>query len=215
MRMNEPGWIWSDAGPVSGLASVPFGLARRRRGGRGRLHVHFVELIFLGARLRQANDHGQRSQSTRSGKAKSRLPLPVLESRSGEASSCGTTWVEGDITTYRRISAVIRLSLRHPAYQNSRRPPVSSAAIQSSLSRRRDLQQAIRHKRGSNSTLSTGEQDLPHGSYLSFSRLALQSFGGPPGRRGHAALRQDHSGHAAGLLPAQPLQPGPHHPRTA
>jgi hypothetical protein len=60
-----------------------------------------------------------------------------------------------------------------------------------------------------------GEQDLPYGPHLSFSRMALQSFRGPPGRRRHPALRQNLPRHAAGLLPAQPLQPGAHHPRPA
>ena len=84
-------------------------------------------------------------------------------------------------------------------------PAVRGIAIQSSLNEPRNHRQAQRHNGGSNSTFSTAEQDLPHGSYLSFSRLALQSLRRPAGRRGHATLRQDLSVDAAGLLPAQPF----------
>ncbi|MEI9967213.1 MAG: hypothetical protein WDM87_00760 [Terracidiphilus sp.] len=54
MRMNEPGWIWSDAVPVSGAASAPFGsLAGAEEGAEERLDMHLIELIVLGARLRE------------------------------------------------------------------------------------------------------------------------------------------------------------------
>ena len=59
-------------------------------------------------------------------------------------------------------------------------------------------------RRGATSTFATAEHDLPHGSHLSFSRLALQSLRGPAGRRGYPALRQDFTGHAAGLLQRSP-----------
>src|ERR1035438_8351792 len=45
----------------------------------------------------------------------------------------------------------------------------------------------------------TREQDLPHGPHLPLSRLAVQPFLCPPGRRRHTALRQDLAGIAARL----------------
>jgi hypothetical protein len=74
---------------------------RRRRRGRRRLDMNFIQLIILRARLRQAKDRGQRAK-TRESARKSAKPdetaQPVWVHVLGMSSHAAPRKIEGDIT---------------------------------------------------------------------------------------------------------------------
>ena len=165
--------------------------------------MDFIKLIVLSARLRERKDRNQRTQACESAKPGD-IAQPVwtlvLRMRTHEA----PRKIEGDITIFGapllsvdchsgvarcRIHCVWpRHALRYNRGWAFHRSPAATMA-----------------QAGPKIPTFIGEQDLPHGSYLSLSCLALQSFFGSPGRRRHPALRQDHASHATGVLPAQPF----------
>jgi hypothetical protein len=98
MRMNEPGWMCSDAVPVSGAGLSPLWLTRRRRGGRWRLDVHLIQLIVLSACLAEAEDHCQRTQAGAAAN-QGEAAHPVWNRVLGKLSHEAPRRVEGDITT--------------------------------------------------------------------------------------------------------------------
>ena len=155
-------------------------LARRRgRRSRRRLDMHFIELIVLSVRLCERKHRGQRSHARKSRETRTKSHSRFRNRVLGKRPHAAPRKIEGDITI---LGA-----------------PLLSADCHSGVAQCRihcvGPRHALRYNRGwafQRSPAGTtaqagpkiptfiGEQDLPHGSYLSLSCLALQSLCGSP-----------------------------------